>query len=277
MYNYFYKNQFSLLLKVLPCLKEIDDFVLKGGTAINLFYRDLPRISVDIDLTYTKILSRDETIKKMNDGLEKLAERITKRVPTAKIQKRYAQNNEYILKLNVIGENSIIKIEPNFVLRGTIHPPEYLTVSNRVTEEFGEYIDVKLLLETEGISDILRKTFIVYLACCVRPIHEILNPTHLDISSLYTNQFQDMPTAHISLDELINTRENLIKKLQNELTEVERNFLYSIKQGAPDYSWLPFENLDQLPALRWKILNINKMDKKKHNMMLEKLKKILFE
>lgn len=306
MYNDFYKNQFSLLLKVLPCLKEIDDFVLKGGTAINLFYRDFPRISVDIDLTYTRILSRDETIQKMNAGLEKLAEHIAKRVPTAKIQKRYAQNNEYILKLNVIGENAIIKIEPNFVLRGTIHSTEYLTVSQRVTEEFGEYIDeipiasfndvfagklcaaldrqhprdlfdVKLLLENEGISDILRKTFIVYLACCVRPIHEILNPTHLDVSSLYTNQFQDMPTTHVSLEELINARENLIKTLQNELTEVERNFLYSVKQGVPDYSLLPFENLDQLPALRWKVMNINKMDKKKHNMMLEKLKKVLFE
>ena len=118
MYSDVYKNQFSLLLKVLPCLKEIDDFVLKGGTAINLFYRDLPRVSVDIDLTYTHICSREETIQKMNAGLEVLAERITKRVPTVKIQKRYSENKEYITKLNVLGEKSIVKIEPNFVLRG---------------------------------------------------------------------------------------------------------------------------------------------------------------
>ena len=305
MYSDAYKNQFSLLLKVLPCLKEIDDFVLKGGTAINLFYRDLPRVSVDIDLTYTHICSRDETIQKMNDGLEILAERITKRVPTVKIQKRYSENKEYITKLNVLGEKSIVKIEPNFVLRGIIHKPKYLTVSKRVTEEFGEYIDeipvasfydvyagkicaaldrqhprdlfdVKLLLENEGISDDLRKTFIVYLASCVRPIHEVLNPTHLDISSLYTNQFQDMPTTPVSIDELIEARGNLINTLQSTLTETERNFLYSVKLGDPDYSLLPFENLNQLPALRWKVMNINKMDKKKHNMMLEKLKRLLF-
>jgi hypothetical protein len=48
--NKTYYDQVDLLLTVLPSLAEIDDFALKGGTAINLFFRDMPRLSVDIDL-----------------------------------------------------------------------------------------------------------------------------------------------------------------------------------------------------------------------------------
>ncbi len=304
MYNDFYKEQFSLLLKVLPCLKEIDDFALKGGTAINLFYRNLPRVSVDIDLTYTKLSTREETIKQMNAGLETFSERVLKRIPKAKIQKRYSQNNDYIIKLNVIGEKSIVKIEPNFIFRGMVHPVEHLAVSSRVTEEFNEYIDeipiasfydvfagkicaalnrqhprdlfdIKLLLENEGLSDLLRKTFLVYLACDVRPINELLNPNLLDISQLYTKEFQDMTTIPVSLDELLSIRQQLISTLINSLTTEERNFLYSVKMGEPNYSLLPFENIDQLPALQWKLINIRKMDKKKHAQMLEKLRSVL--
>jgi len=71
MYSETYKNQFSLLLRVLPCLREQDEFAVKGGTAINLFYRDLPRISVDIDLTYIHIEDRESTIRNMNQALDK--------------------------------------------------------------------------------------------------------------------------------------------------------------------------------------------------------------
>lgn len=305
MYSDTYRDQFSLLLKILPCLKEIDDFVLKGGTAINLFYRDLPRLSVDIDLTYTHICSRDETIKNINNSLVSLSNQIEKRLPNVKVKYRYSQNNEYILKLSIFDEKSIVKIEPNFIFRGTVHQPEYLTLSPLVIDEFGHYIDdipvasfydvfagkicaaldrqhprdlfdVKLLLENEGVSDMLRKTFIVYLACAPRPMHELLNPNRLDISLPYANQFQDMPTIPVSLEELISTRETLIQTLKGTLTEAEKKFLYSIKSGNPDYSMLPFENLEKLPALRWKVMNVNKMDKKRHAVMLKNLENVLY-
>jgi len=47
-----YRSQVELLLRVLPYVAKEKVFALKGGTAINLFVRDLPRLSVDIDLTY---------------------------------------------------------------------------------------------------------------------------------------------------------------------------------------------------------------------------------
>lgn len=54
-----YKKQVSLLMRVLPVVAQEQCFALKGGTAINLFVRDMPRLSVDIDLAYLHIKPRD--------------------------------------------------------------------------------------------------------------------------------------------------------------------------------------------------------------------------
>lgn len=53
-----YKQQVSLLLSVLPEVAKESCFALHGGTAINLFVRDMPRLSVDIDLTYLPLEDR---------------------------------------------------------------------------------------------------------------------------------------------------------------------------------------------------------------------------
>lgn len=42
-----YERQVRLLLRVLPAVGEETNLALKGGTAINLFVRDMPRLSVD--------------------------------------------------------------------------------------------------------------------------------------------------------------------------------------------------------------------------------------
>jgi predicted nucleotidyltransferase component of viral defense system len=304
MYNEAYRNQFSLLLRTLPCIKEIANFALKGGTAINLFYRDLPRVSVDIDLTYTKLEPRDATIHHMNAGLEKLETLIINRVPNTKIKRRYSKNQDYITKLNVFDGKSTVKIEPNFIFRGLVHDVDYLSLSQKVTQTFSQFIDdvpvasfndvfsgkicaalnrqhprdlfdIKLLLENEGLTDALRKTFVVYLACDARPMNELLNPNNLDITALYTREFQEMTTYPVSLQELVEARETLVTTLLHSFTESEKKFLLSVKLGEPEYSLLPFENLEELPALKWKLINVKKMEKKKHSLMVDKLKAAL--
>ena len=54
-FNKKYSDQVALLMSVIPAVAEESCFALKGGTAINLFIRDLPRLSVDIDLTYLPV------------------------------------------------------------------------------------------------------------------------------------------------------------------------------------------------------------------------------
>jgi predicted nucleotidyltransferase component of viral defense system len=65
-----YKAQVDLLLQVLPYVAKEKIFALKGGTAINLFVRDMPRLSVDIDLTYLPFDNRKDALKNIQDGLK---------------------------------------------------------------------------------------------------------------------------------------------------------------------------------------------------------------
>ena len=74
-----YQKQVALLVRVLPHVAEEKDFALKGGTAINLFVRDFPRLSVDIDLTFLPVLPRPDSIAAVNAGMARVAERIRKK------------------------------------------------------------------------------------------------------------------------------------------------------------------------------------------------------
>ena len=67
-----YRSQVDLLLRILPHVAEEGDFALKGGTAINLFLRDMPRLSVDIDLTYTPFEERGVALQNIAEALRRI-------------------------------------------------------------------------------------------------------------------------------------------------------------------------------------------------------------
>src|SRR3990167_2461763 len=298
-----YISQVNLLLNCLPALREQNIFALKGGTAINFFIRDLPRLSVDIDLTFLKCTDRNSAISEIEDGLRSLSQSILQKNPRYKIKELKTQEG-ILQKLLVIDHDTTIKIEPNFIMRGTLLEPEKMNLKKYVEEEFAfnvkdipvlaqseiyagkicaalsrqhprDFFDVKELLSNEGITDNIRQAFVVYLVCSPRPIHELLNPNLIDISAIYKNEFLNMAKKEVLLNALLETRKTLIKTIQKNLSSDERNFILSIKSGNPDYTLLPFKNIDKLPAVQWKLINIKKMDKKKYAIMLEKLKSIL--
>lgn len=138
-----------------------------------------------------------------------------------------------------------------------------------------DFFDVYELFENEGITENIRKSFIIYLVCSPRPIHELLDPNLIDISHLYQNEFVNMTDNVVTLNQLLNTREKLIKTIRGQLSPNEKEFLVSVKEGSPKYDLMPFNDLDRLPALNWKLRNIKLMDKKKHEDMLEKLKQVV--
>ena len=76
-----YKKQVDLLLHVLPYVAKEKIFALKGGTAINLFIRKMPRLSVDIDLTYLPIDSRTVALQNIQNGLNRIKADIENNVP----------------------------------------------------------------------------------------------------------------------------------------------------------------------------------------------------
>lgn len=74
-----YLAQVRLLLSALPEIARETAFALKGGTAINLFYRDLPRLSVDLDLTWLPVTDRRSSLQDIDDALHRIAVAIAAR------------------------------------------------------------------------------------------------------------------------------------------------------------------------------------------------------
>jgi hypothetical protein len=139
-----------------------------------------------------------------------------------------------------------------------------------------DLFDVKLLLEDEGLTDDLIQVFIVYLISGNRPLAEMLAPQFQPLKTVYETQFKGMTLQPIDVAALEETRRDLVKLIQERLTDDQRNSLLSFKQGEPEWSLLQLPNVYQLPAVQWKLVNIGRMNKAKHAVALEKLKKVLF-
>ncbi len=103
------------VVHVLPLIQN-DNFALKGGTAINLFFRDLPRLSVDIDLTYLPIETREVSFKKIHGYLLDVMKTLKSRGFECTSHKPLDGKNE--TKLVACKNETQIKIEPNFTIRG---------------------------------------------------------------------------------------------------------------------------------------------------------------
>ncbi|MGH9427197.1 MAG: nucleotidyl transferase AbiEii/AbiGii toxin family protein, partial [Terriglobia bacterium] len=196
-----------------------------------------------------------------------------------------------------------IKIEPNDVIRGSVFPVGERELTERAEKMFERSVtarvlsipdlyggkicaaldrqhprdlfDVRVLLEHEGVTDEIRKVFVVYLASHDRPIRELLDPTRKEIRQIYESEFDGMTIDKIAYEDLIAAREALIDTLKNELTEHEKAFLISIKEGQPKWNLMGIEGIETLPAVQWKLKNIQRMSGKKRAESLEKLKRVL--
>lgn len=301
MFEKEYELQTRLLLRCLPVIATHPQFALKGGTAINLFLRDLPRLSVDIDLTYLPLKPRNVTFQEIQNALMSIKQEIEQSIPTSRVQETWIER--YIVKLLVSTDNATIKIEPNLILRGTVYAPQPLDLCPLAQDYFQvfvsvltlslpdlyggkicaaldrqhprDFFDIWLLLQNEGLTDHIRKAFIVYLISHSRPIVEILNPNLQDMQALFEQEFNGMVRGHVTLEELIETREKIIRLIKNNLTETERRFILSVKEGGPQWDFLGLEGIQDLPGVKWKLQNIQKMNPAKHCQAVDKLKRYL--
>jgi predicted nucleotidyltransferase component of viral defense system len=206
--NQIYLDTGRLLTQVAPIIFADTTFALKGGTAINLFVRDMPRLSVDLDLAFPDYaLPRAQALAQISDTIRQAAERLTTRGFQA-----------HVLTATGVGETKLlvrrgdieVKIEVNFVLRGTIHPVRTSSLCQKAREVlladleaplvsfedmYGgklvaamdrqhprDLFDVMQLFAYEGITPAIRQAFVVYLASHNRPVHEVLFPAKRDIT-----------------------------------------------------------------------------------------------
>ena len=296
-----YYHQVTLLVAVLPLVAEESCFALKGGTAINLFVRDMPRLSVDIDLTYLPLEDRTFALPAITTALRNMAQRISKVLPNTTVEAlKDTQGNS--LKLIITRQGVKIKIEVSPVMRGSLLTPVTMDINSQVENQFSyasmpvldwhelyagklcaaldrqhprDLYDISILLENEGITEALMDAFMVYLISGNRPIAEMLSPHPISLTAAFNEQFVGMTVKEITLPLLEATRKTFIQQINTKLTEKQKQFLLSFKAMQPDWQLLSAGDVTHLPAVQWKLLNIKKMSAKKHKLAMKKLETVL--
>ncbi len=298
MENPAYKKQVALLLNVLPEVAKENCFALHGGTAINLFVRDMPRLSVDIDLTYLPIEDRNTSLANIAKALERIKANIEKVVPGARVN-----HKEEIGKLLISAQGNTIKLEVNPVKRGVIGNTARMPLCNKAQEEFDVFcaidlvplgqlyggkicaaldrqhprdiFDVKYLMANEGFSEAVKTGFLFSLLSSDRPLNEILSPNYLDQRLAMENQFAGMSKEEFSYEEYEAVRETLVSTIHASLTKEDKEFLLNFKNRTPDWSRYDFQNF---PAISWKLQNLQTLKERnpdKHQKMYTTLQALL--
>ena len=298
-----YFKQAQLLVRMLPYIAKHDCFALKGGTAINLFVRNLLRLSIDIDLVYVPIADRNSSLSHMDRELRMIANELKKQILDMAVIVPSLQGNDFIFKIVAQHQNAHVKVEVSPVGRGVVFNVSSKDICAKAQEEFGfasmnvvsfedlyagkicaaldrqhprDLFDIKVLFENEGVSNDLLRAFLVYLISCNRPIAELLSPKFSDLNQEYVTDFTGMSFVEISLKELEQTRELLVTRIHSMLNDEYKKFLMLFKQGNPDWGLLGLDGVSKLPAVQWKLYNLNQMSASRRKMAVEKLEKILY-
>jgi len=282
-----YIETVRLLLEVAPEVFEQPDFAMKGGTAINLFVDHMPRLSVDIDVVYTDHRrSRDEALKAISAGLEKIRSGLSGRGLDAEIIPTTTGED---IRLIVRRRPNLVKIEVNHVFRGTVLPVEARRLGTEARKTFAteitvpllatpelygsklvaamdrqhprDFFDVRGMYEHGGLTPDIVECFVCYLAGHNRPVHEVLFSRENDMAPAFENEFVGMAREPITLDELLEVRRRLHRDLPAVLTPNHRQFLLGLVGGEPDWNLIKCPHLSELPAIRWKLQNLAKLKK----------------
>lgn len=272
-----YTDKVALLVETISYIAKESCFALKGGTAINLFYRDMPRLSVDIDLTYIEFDDRNTAYTRINEALGRIAATLARNGFIATVQ-----GNSEEKKVIVSNQVASIKIEPNYTIRGCVYPPTVRRVCRKVEREYG-YTEMSIvsvpelfggkicaaldrqhprdLFDIQGLFSLVEqdanliKGFLIMILGHNRPIHELLNPQAREQSEIFEKEFIGMTDMDFSYRDHIRVFKELVGFIQNGI-QPYKTFLLDFVSLKPDFSFLEIPNLDRLPAICWKLQNL---------------------
>ena len=294
-----YKSQVELLLSVLPMVAKETCYALKGGSAINLFYQDMPRLSVDIDLVYTLVNDRETAYGHINKSLAAIASAIKQTGIRAMVQG--AKEKKILCSRGDV----VIKIEPNYTLRGTVRAPVSLGVTQKVVDMFGfakmnvlafeelyagklcaaldrqhprDLFDVEKLYEMHpSLPEELIQCFVVYLLGHNRPVHELLDCEIQDRRESFDGEFVGMTDELCDYAELQGTLLRLKNDLKMRLVPYKK-FISDFLTLQADFSEYAIPGVQNLPAIQWKLRNLETLRKtniRKFEMQVEKFEEFL--
>jgi len=306
MINPAYRAQVDLLLSILPHVAKEESLALKGGTAINLFIRDMPRLSVDIDLTYIRWQDdRTTAIQNITTALDRIEARIKGSIKPVSIT-RVPVGQGQDVKLNCQAPKAHVKIEVNTTTRGILFPERMMSVTEAVQNAFQKFaaikvvshgelyggkscaaldrqhprdiFDVHYLLKNEGFAGDVKQGFLFFLLSHARPMHELINPNRQDQKQAFENQFSGMTSELFTYEMYEEVREQLILEINKSLSDDDKKFLLSFKKGEPQWNLITLDNLQYFPAIQWKLQHIQTLaqnNKVKHAGLLKGLEDVL--
>lgn len=277
-----YADRVALLVEILPSLGSELRFALKGGTAINLFEHDLPRLSVDIDLAWLPVRDFDTDAGQITEALTALAHRLA--APPMQLQVRTSAGAATITRLVASRGRAQVQIETTPVMRGTVHPVRRMDLRPGVEREFGsaqvqvldfadlyggklaaalsrqhprDIFDIGVLMDTNGMDAALFRTFLVYLTASPKPAAEMLAPGEPKyFAEVYESQFRGMTREPVSLQWLLDMRTRLLAELPRLVDDDAAGFLLSVERESPDFSLINLPQAEALPAVRRKLQNL---------------------
>jgi len=298
MSNSNYQKQVALLIRVISVIALDTRFALHGGTAINLFDRNMPRLSVDIDLTYIPIEDRETSFNNISAALIKIKERIENRLQGSRVEHKVDTH-----KLLVSYDEAMIKIEVSQIVRGLLGAVTEKILCEKAQIKYDAFcainivsngqlyggkicaamdrqhprdiFDVKQLLKDEGFNKEVKEGFLFRLLSADRSIQDVLFPNLQEHRLAMMNQFTGMSDELFTYEEYEQVRETMVKKVQGSLTAEDKFFILAFKNGSPDWSIYNFESY---PSIQWKLLNLEKIkssNSSKHKELYDSLKRKL--
>ena len=290
-----YARKVEILLRMIPLVTEEGVFAVHGGSAINLFVRNLPRYSVDIDLTYIPLEDRTSSLAHINEHLSNIA---------AKAQKTFRGMHIVpkpdICKLLCEYQGRQIKIEVNQTKRGIVGGDVVrMPVCDKAQEEFGLYCETDIVpltqlyggkiaaaLSRQHPRDLFDVKYMEYpiektreglLFCLLgsdRPIHESFAPSLIDQRDALANQFEGMTDIPFIYEEFEQTRAKLIADVNALMTQDDKAFLLSFESAEPDWNKFEFGYFQDYPSVKWKLQNLLRLSSTNPDKMKSEVKKL---
>jgi predicted nucleotidyltransferase component of viral defense system len=295
-----YLDQVFLLIELLPAISSNRRFAIKGGTAINLFLLDFPRLSVDIDLCYLPLTPRDQALAEIKDFVKEMSLKFNAMGLKTR-EKRTSEGHESTLFVQ--SKTTEVKVEINLVVRGAVHEPFLRTLAPSAQDMFKrsaempcldtndlyggklcaaldrqnprDFFDLYFFLKQNKYTRDLHETFMVYLLSSKRPISDLISPNKQDMRPTYDKLFAGMTTLDVSCPMLEETRDQVFSLIKDSFTDQDKEFLLSFKKGEPIWELFAIEKAQNFPSVKWKLHNIQTMSSKKRAESLQKLDKKL--
>ena len=275
-----YKKQVALLIRIMPSVYRIKEFAVHGGTAINLFHKNLPRYSVDIDLTYIPIQDRTTSLCTINERLLEVKRNVERTIPGIVVVPK-----PNVWKLLCTLGDATVKIEVNGTKRGIIGDTVDMSLCAKAKDEFNMGCKARTVSFTQlyggkitaalsrqhprdlfdckymEVSDFaqIRKGLILCLLGSDKPIVESLVPNSIDQIEALEKHFQGMSEVEFSYADYEASRQELQRWVNNGLTLADKEFLISFERGEPDWALCDAGDLSIFPSVQWKLKNILKL------------------